>query len=70
MERVFYFNNLTKDWLFFDPRPEFANSNTLEQLIEGQVYWIKLNKDAVIELNTRIRNLLCFEGDCWNQLVW
>ena len=70
LERVFYFNNSTKTWSFFDPRPEFANSNTLEQLIEGQVYWIKVNKDAVIELNTRIRNLVCFEGDCWNQLVW
>ena len=69
-ERVFYFNNSTKAWSFFDPRPEFSNSNTLEQLIEGQVYWIKVSKDTTTELNNRIRNLLCFRGDCWNQLVW
>ena len=45
LERVFYFNNLTKKWTIYDPRPEFADANTLDHLVEGQVYWFKVTED-------------------------
>ena len=70
LERAFYFNNFTKAWTFFDPRPEFADANTLGKLVEGQVYWLKLTEDIQADLNSKLRKLSCINGDCWNQLVW
>ena len=70
LERAFYFNNFTKMWTFYDPRPEFADANTLSKLVEGQVYWFKVTEDIRADLNTRLRKLTCLAGDCWNQLVW
>ncbi|MFB3119302.1 MAG: hypothetical protein ACE1Y2_02090, partial [Stenotrophomonas maltophilia] len=32
LERVFNFRNSTKDWIFYDPRLEFAAANTLKEL--------------------------------------
>ena len=68
---VFYFDNVSKEWSFFDPRPEFAELNTLDGLIQGQAYWILVG-EAVSEvvLNDRTRNLTCSNGDCWNLQVW
>ena len=31
--RVFRFNNATKTWEFYDPRPEFAEANTITQCL-------------------------------------
>jgi hypothetical protein len=75
LERVFYFNNDTKTWAFYDPRPEFADANTLEQLAEGQVYWFRVNQDITATLNGQERRLTCVnpgtpQEDCWNLLVW
>ena len=70
LERVFYFNNFTKVWTFYDPRSEFADANTLGKLVEGQVYWLKLTEDIQADLNGRSRRLNCVLGDCWNQMVW
>lgn len=75
LERVFHFDNATKTWSFFDPRPEFAGANTLTQLVEGQVYWVKVARSISVSLNSQQRQLSCAnEGtpqeDCWNLLVW
>ncbi len=70
LERVFYFNNFSKVWTFYDPRPEFAGANSLSELVEGQVYWLKLTEEIQADLNGSLRKLSCINGDCWNQLVW
>ena len=69
--RVFYFNGLDKTWSFFDPRPDFADLNTLTDMVEGQPYWILVSEGVEdVFLNNRSRTLTCVGGDCWNQLVW
>ena len=68
---VFYFDNVSKEWSFYDPRPEFEDLNTLSELIDGEAYWI-LVEDAVDEvvLNNKSRDLTCSDDDCWNLKVW
>ena len=69
--RVFHFNGVDKSWDFYDPRPDFADLNTLTTLVNGEPYWVLVSdgqEDVV--LNNRARTLTCVGGDCWNQLVW
>ena len=69
--RIFYFNDASKEWTFFDPRAEFAELNTLTELADGQPYWILVSEDQKnVVLNGKTRNLTCVGGDCWNQIVW
>jgi hypothetical protein len=69
--RVFNFNNVTKTWSFYDPRPEFADANTISELTDGDIYWINVSAAQTdVTLNAKARNLTCADGDCWNQLVW
>ena len=42
--RIFHFNNSTKVWTFYDPRPEFEGLNTLVELADGQPYWILVSE--------------------------
>jgi hypothetical protein len=75
LERVFHFDNSTKTWSFYDPRPEFADVNTLNEVVEGQVYWMKVTHSVSASLNGKQRELSCAnEGtpqeDCWNLVVW
>ncbi|MFQ6030963.1 MAG: hypothetical protein ACE5Q6_26155, partial [Dehalococcoidia bacterium] len=75
LERVFLFDNLTKAWQFFDPRPAFASVNTLTTLDEKKIYWLKIKRDQVVTLNGKQWDLTCInEGtprqDCWNTIVW
>ena len=75
LERVFYFRNSTKDWLFYDPRPEFAAANTLEELRDGAVYWLKVKEDQDVTLNGKAWTVSCSgkgtpSENCWNQVVW
>jgi hypothetical protein len=60
--RVFYFDNATKEWAFYDPRPDFASANTLTELVEGQAYWIEVKADQTAILDGKNRTLI--EG--WN----
>ena len=69
--RVFHFNDVDKSWDFYDPRPDFADLNTLTTMVNGEPYWVLVSdgqEDVV--LNNRARTLTCVGGDCWNQLVW
>ena len=75
LERAFHFNNANKVWTFYDPRPEFADSNTIEEFFSGGVYWIKVTQDTEVILNNQTRNLACLsagtpEEDCWSLIVW
>ena len=75
LERVFYFDNSTKSWLFFDPRPAFAAANSLKELRDRQIYWFKVRRDQTVTLNGKPQTLTCTnEGtaaeNCWNLVVW
>jgi hypothetical protein len=75
LERVFVFNNATKSWYFFDPRPEFEKVNTFEGMLDGAIYWFKVRRDQSVTMNDKSRDLTCInEGtpqeDCGNQMVW
>ena len=71
LEAVFYFDNVSKEWSFYDPREEFADLNTLSGLVADQPYWILVGEavDEVL-LNENPRDLTCSNGDCWNLVVW
>ena len=71
LEAVFYFDNISKEWSFYDPREEFADLNTLDGMVAGQPYWILIGEavDEVV-LNAKTRSLSCSNGDCWNLVVW
>ena len=71
LDAIFHFNNTNKVWTFFDPRPEFADLNTLTELNGGQPYWV-LVKDSQddVDWNGRLVNFTCAGGDCWNLEIW
>ena len=71
LDAIFHFNNQSKEWTFFDPRPEFADLNTLNELNTGQPYWV-LVKDSQddVEWNGRLVNFTCAADDCWNLEIW
>ena len=68
---VFHFNNVNKDWAFYDPRPEFAELNTLASMINGEAYWVLTTGDVEdVVLNNKSRSLSCAGDDCWNLVIW
>ena len=71
LEAVFHFNNTSKEWSFYDPRPEFADLNTLTELNGGQPYWV-LVKDSQedVDWNGRLVSFTCAASDCWNLEIW
>ena len=70
MVRVFYFDNATKSWSFYDPRPEFAELNTLTILSPGAPYWVLVRRDQDVTLNFKRQTLACQGGNCWSLIVW
>ena len=70
LEAVFYFDNVAKTWSFFDPKPEFAELNTLTELAENNPYWILIKEDQEVVLNGATRKLSCVGSDCWNLVIW
>ena len=75
LERVFFFRNSHKDWLFFDPREVFSTTNTLLDVRDGEIYWVKVRRNETVTLNGMERTLNCAEDgletvNCWNVLVW
>ena len=64
--RAWHFNNITKEWTFYDPRPAFARANTLTQLVENQAYWFKVNQAQNATLAGNTYNLFAD----WNLILW
>lgn len=64
--RVWNFDNGTKRWTFFDPRPAFANANTINELVAGNVYWLRVNNAGAVALNGK--RVLLYSG--WNLVPW
>jgi len=71
LEAIFHFNNTSKEWTFFDPRPEFADLNTLTELNVGQPYWVLVDHSHEdVDWNGRLVNFTCAADDCWNLEIW
>ena len=71
LDAIFHFNNTSKAWTFFDPRPEFAELNTLGELVSGQPYWVLVKQGQEdVDWNGRLVNFTCASGDCWNLAIW
>jgi hypothetical protein len=64
--RVWNFNNATKEWFFYDPRPAFAAANTLTEMVSGQPYWVMVVRDQSALLNSKSQSF--YEG--WNLVPW
>lgn len=64
--RVWTFNNGSKTWEFFDPRPAFVNANTINRMVPSYIYWFQLKRGQAASLNGRVVSL--FEG--WNLVPW
>ena len=68
---IFHFDDVGKVWSFYDPRPEFAELNTLTELVNGEAYWILVSESVEdVVLNNKVRSLTCRGDDCWNLEVW
>ena len=63
--RAWLFGN-ADGWTFYDPRPEYAEFTNLTHLIPGRHYWIEMQSDQEVVLNSRLRRLR--EG--WNLISW
>ena len=66
--RVFHFNNDSKQWTFYDP--ELEDSNDLSFMVAGETYLVQVSETTGAILNGRARSLTCYQGNCWNQIVW
>ena len=64
--RIWSFDNSSKVWSYYDPRPGFASFNSVTRLMRGQVYWIRINTAQTVTLNGSERIL--YLG--WNLLAW
>ena len=68
LDVVFYFDNLTKGWSFYDPL--LGEENTLRFMSDGGLYFILVSETVEAVLNGRSRTLTCRDGNCWNVIVW
>jgi len=64
--RVFYFDNSTKQWSFYDPQPGLDYFNTLPELVEGQAYWMAVREDQTLIIQGSLRTFIAG----WNLIVW
>jgi len=75
LDRVFFFNNVTKEWQFHITEDAFSGANNLEDVASGQPIWIKVTESKTVELNAKNFDLTCVnagtpEEDCWNLIVF
>jgi len=68
--RMFRFDNSSKTWEFNDRRDEFADANTLDEVVSGGVYWLLIDQDVDLDVDGLTLTLTCTGGDCWNLVVW
>ena len=52
---IFYFDDVGKEWSFYDPRPEFSDLNTLSEMVSGEAYWILVSETVEdVVLNNKV----------------
>ncbi|HZA22532.1 MAG TPA: hypothetical protein VFA32_08005 [Dehalococcoidia bacterium] len=64
--RVFYFDNGTKQWSFYDPQPDLDYFNTLTEVVEGRVYWMAVREDQTVLIQGSLHSFIAG----WNLIVW
>ena len=64
--RVWAFDNSNKQWAFFDPRPSFADASTIQNMVNGQIYWLRVDSVQTPVLNGNPVTL--YKG--WNLVPW
>ena len=50
--RVWRFDNATQTWAFFDPRPAFADANTLTEASSGDIVWVNVIEQTTFQGQT------------------
>ena len=70
LDRVFYFNNSTKEWQWYISDPDFASSNNLDDVVSGAPLWVLVTEDTSVFLNDREVDFTCADGSCWNLIVF
>ena len=73
LDRVFKFDNMTKEWQWYINDPAFSSTNNLAGLSSGDLVWIKVSKSVTADILGTSTTLTCInEGmeneDCWNQI--
>ena len=73
LDRVFKFDNETKEWQWYINDPAFTSTNNLGGLSSGDLVWIKVTKTVTADVLGTSVTLSCInEGmeneDCWNQI--
>lgn len=72
LERVWHFDAATQNdgpdygWSLYDPRPAFADANTVTEMSDGNFYWIKVTNAQTAVLGGSSRVL--YAG--WNPVTW
>ena len=66
LERVWHLDDTTREWTFYDPRPVFAESNTVKELVPGEAYSIRVSAYQTMTLNGQVHRL--YAG--WNLIGW
>jgi hypothetical protein len=50
--RVWRFSNATQEWSFYDPRPAFADVNTLAKTGAGDIVWVNVTVEQAFQSGT------------------
>ena len=68
--RIFWYDNSSKEWLFNDRNPDFADVNDLDELVSGGVYWILVDADVTLDVLGVLIELTCVGDNCWSLKTW
>ena len=66
--RSFHFDNDSKLWSFYDPTA--IERSDLLFMVSGEIYLVQVSETVDVILNGKSRRLYCYQGNCWNQIVW
>jgi hypothetical protein len=50
--RVWRFSNASQEWSFYDPRPAFADANTLAKTGAGDIVWVNVTAEQEFQSST------------------
>ncbi|MDP7084773.1 MAG: hypothetical protein QGH97_10460, partial [Dehalococcoidia bacterium] len=50
--RVWFYDNATQDWSFFDPDPLFAAANTYADATTGNIVWVNVTEETTFQSST------------------
>ena len=74
LDRVFRFDNETKEWRWHIADPAFAPANNLAGLESGDLVWIKVAYSITVDILGEPVELTCInpgtaDQDCWNHVA-